>query len=96
MPDLERLHNEKSAEGLVVLGLSMEDPEIQRSFAEEIGVSYPLLTSEGNIPEVFSTIARYPSNFLIDRKGELRPAPSTDEPFENLVQAVEELLQQPK
>jgi peroxiredoxin len=94
MPDLERLYNEKSSQGLVVLGLSMEEPELQRSFADEIGVSYPLLTAEGDIPDVFSTTARYPSNFLIDRKGELRPAPSTDEPFENLVQAVEELLQQ--
>ena len=57
-------------------------------------MSYPLLTTNGDIPDIFSTVARYPSNFLIDRKGELRRAPSTDEPFENLVQAVNDLLEQ--
>ncbi len=94
MPDLEQLYKDKAEEGLVVLGLSMEEPETQRSFSEEIGVSYPLLTANGEIPDIFSTVARYPSNFLIDRKGELRRAPSTDEPFENLVRAVDELLKQ--
>ncbi len=94
IPELQRLYEDKAAEGLVVLGLSMEDPETQRPFVEELGISYPLLTTDGEIPDLFSTVARYPSNFLIDRKGELRRAPSTDEPFENLVQAVEDLLQQ--
>ena len=75
IPELERLHQDKAAEGLVVLGLSMEEPETQRPFVEELGVSYPLLTTNGDIPDIFSTVARYPSNFLIDRKGELRRAP---------------------
>jgi thiol-disulfide isomerase/thioredoxin len=94
MPELDRLHKDKVEEGLVILGLSFEDVETQRPFAEEIGVSYPLLTKDGQIPDVFSTTARYPANFLIDRGGRLRPAPSTDEPFENLVRAVEQLLKQ--
>jgi peroxiredoxin len=95
MPELDQLYKERASEGLIVLGLSVEDPELQRRFAEDLAVSYPLLTNEGQIPETFSTTARYPSNFLIDRQGQLRRAPSTDEPFENLVRAVEELLQQP-
>jgi peroxiredoxin len=78
----------------VVLGLSTEETDLQRKFAKQIAVSYPLLTAEGNIPEMFSNTARFPSNFLIDRQGRLRPAPSTDEPFENLVLVVEELLKQ--
>lgn len=94
MPALDQLYKERSAEGLVVLGFSVEDPTLQRQFAEEFPVSYPLLTNEGNIPETFGTTARYPSNFLIDRQGQLRRAPSTDEPFENLVRAVDKLLLQ--
>jgi len=92
MPALDQLYKERSEDGLVVLGFSVEDPELQRQFAEELQVSYPLLTTEGKIPETFGTTARYPSNFLIDRQGELRRAPSTDEPFENLVRAVDRLL----
>ena len=93
MPELDRLYKERANDGLVVLGLSVEDPELQRQFAVDLPVSYPLLTREGELPETFSTVARYPSNFLIDRNGQLRRAPSTDEPFENLVSAVDELLQ---
>jgi peroxiredoxin len=93
MPALDQLHKDKASEGLVVLGLSLEEVEVQREFTETMKVSYPLLTKEGNIPEEFSTTARFPANFLIDRQGLLRPAPSTDEPFENLVRVVEELLE---
>jgi peroxiredoxin len=92
MPKLDRLYKEKASEGLIVLGLSFEELDLQREFTAETKVSYPLLTKAGTIPEVFSTTARYPVNFLIDRQGLLRSAPSTDEPFENLVRTVEELL----
>ena len=37
---------------------------------------------------------RYPVNYLIDREGRLQPAPSTEQPFENLVVAVDALLKQ--
>ena len=37
---------------------------------------------------------RYPANYLIDREGRLQPAPSTEQPFENLVVAVDALLKQ--
>ena len=93
MPALDQLYKERAEDGLVVLGFSVEDPELQQQFAKDLPVSYPLLTNEGNIPDTFGTTARYPSNFVIDRQGQLRRAPSTDEPFENLVRAVDQLLQ---
>ncbi|MDP6050821.1 MAG: TlpA disulfide reductase family protein [Candidatus Latescibacteria bacterium] len=74
MPAPDQLHKERSADGLVVLGFCVEDPKLQRQLTEEFPVSYPLLTNEGNIPETFSTTARYPSNFFIDRQGQLRRA----------------------
>jgi len=92
MRQLERLHQEREAQGLVVLGLSTEDVALQRAFAEQVGVSYPLLTTEGQVPEIYSAAARYPANFLIDRDGKLHPAPGTDQPFEKLEAAVEALL----
>jgi peroxiredoxin len=93
MPELDRLRKEGASEGLVVLGLSMEDIETQRKFAqEEVRVGYPLLAPTGDIPEIFSTTARYPANFLIDREGNLHPAPSTDKPFSELETAVDRLL----
>ena len=76
----------------MIFGLSTEEVEIQLTFAEEVTVSYPLLTIQGEVPEIFSATARYPANFLIDREGNLRPAPSVDQPFANLKAAVDALL----
>ena len=56
-------------------------------------MSYPLLTIDGDVPDLYSQTARYPANFLIDRNGRLQPAPSADQPFENLEAAVDALLQ---
>jgi len=95
MPGLDRLFQERKDEGFMVFGISTEDVEVQRAFAEDVPVSYPLLTAEGEVPEVFSATARYPANFLIDRNGRLQPAPSTDQPFESLVAAVDRLLEEP-
>jgi len=92
MPELERLYQLRKDDGLMIFGLSTEEVETQLTFAKEISVSYPLLTIQGEVPEIFSATARYPANFLIDREGNLRPAPSVDQPFANLEAAVDDLL----
>ncbi len=94
MPDLERLYQSRKDQGFVIFGISTEDVETQKTFAEEVVVSYPLLTVEGDVPSIFTETARYPANFLIDRSGRLQPAPSTDQPFANLEAAVDALLEQ--
>jgi len=93
MPDLERLYQSRKDQGFEIFGISTEDVETQKKFAEDVIVSYPLLTIEGDVPSLFTETARYPANFLIDREGQLQPAPSTDQPFENLEAAVDALLQ---
>lgn len=93
MPDLERLYQSRKDDGFIIFGLSTEDVATQKKFADEVVVSYPLLTVDGDVPELYSQTARYPANFLIDRNGRLQPAPSVDQPFENLEAAVDALLQ---
>jgi len=92
MPEIERLYQSRKKDGLVVFGLSTEEAALQREFAEKVVVSYPLLTVEGNVPQTYSQTGRYPANFLIDREGRLRTAPSTDEPFAHLEAMVDALL----
>ena len=95
MPGLDKLYQERKKQGFMVFGLSTEDLETQLDFEENVlSVSYPLLTIEGDVPEIYQTTARYPANYLIDREGRLQPAPSTEQPFENLVVAVDALLKQ--
>lgn len=94
MPSLDRLYQERKDKGLLVFGLSTENVDVQQKFLkEQLSVSYPLLTVNGDVPDLFRTTARYPANFLIDRGGRLQPAPGADEPFEKLEAAVDALLQ---
>lgn len=92
MPKLDRLYQQRKGQGFIVFGLSDESIPVQRKFLEQVLVSYPLLTLSGEVPNLYRDIARYPAIFLIDRKGQLQPAPGPDQPFEKLEAAVDELL----
>ena len=92
MPRLDRLYQERKDQGFIVFGLSDEEVAMQRKFLERIAVTYPLLTTKGQIPSLYRDIARYPAIFLIDRSGKLQLAPSPDQPFEKVEAAVDVLL----
>ena len=92
MPKLDQLYRERKQQGFVVFGISDEDPDLQRRFVQQVPVSYPLLTLNGEVPNLYRDIARYPAMFLIDRQGRLQPAPGPDQPFEKVEAAVDVLL----
>jgi len=92
MPKLDRLYQERKHEGFVVFGLSDEGVEVQRRFLEQVPVRYPLLTLNGEVPNLYRDIARYPAIFLIDRRRQLQPAPGPDQPFEKIEAAVDALV----
>jgi peroxiredoxin len=92
MPKLDRLYRERGHQGFVVFGLSQEDAELQKKFVQQVPVTYPLLTVQGSVPEIYRDIARYPAMFLVDRQGRLQPAPGPDQPFAKVEAAVDALL----
>ena len=92
MPKLDRLYREREQKGFIVFGLSDEDLDQQRKFVEQVPVSYPLLTVKGEVPNLYRDIVRYPAIFLVDRNGQLQPAPGPDQPFEKVEAAVDALL----
>ena len=92
MPELDRLYQQDKDQGLMVFGISNEDANLQRQFRQIVPVTYPLLTTSGDVPNLYRDIARYPATFLIDRQGRLQPAPSPDQPFEELQAAIDRLL----
>ena len=92
MPKLDRLYRDRQQEGFIVFGLSDEDVDVQRKFLQRVPVTYPLLTLNGKVPDIYQDIARYPAIFLIDRRGRLQPAPGPDQPFEKVEAAVDALL----
>ena len=92
MPKLDRLYQQRKEQGFIVFGLSDEGVAVQQKFVEQVPVSYPLLTLSGDVPNLYRDIARYPAIFLIDRRGQLQPAPGPDQPFEKVDAAVDQLL----
>ena len=92
MPKLDKLYLQKRSQGFVVFGISNEDTPTQQRFLQQVPVSYPLLTLNGNVPALYRDIARYPAIFLIDRQGRLQPAPEPEKPFATLEAAVDVLL----
>jgi len=92
MPKLDRLYQQRNGQGFIVFGLSDEGVAVQQKFVEQIPVSYPLLTTVGDVPNLYRDIARYPAIFLIDRRGQLQPAPGPDQPFDKIEAAVDALL----
>lgn len=92
MPRLDQLYREQKCRGLMIFGLSDESVEVQKNFLQQVPVTYPLLTTAGNVPGLYRDIARFPATFLIDRQGRLHPAPGPEQPFSTLQTAVEQLL----
>lgn len=92
MPKLNQLYVDRKDKGLMIFGISDEDVSTQRNYLRQVSVSYPLLTLQGQVPNLYRDIARYPAIFLIDRQGRLQPAPPPGQPFSVLQSAVDALL----
>ena len=76
MPMLSLLHNDFAARGLQVVGIAVDEPARARSFADGLGLDYPLLFGQG---EAMLVGRRYgnasgmlPYSVLIDAAGIVR------------------------
>jgi hypothetical protein len=78
-----------------VFGLSTEDLELQRKFVkDQVPVTYPLLTTNGNVDSLYTNLQRWPALFLVDRQGNLQPVAQGGAHFAEVEATVERLLKQ--
>ena len=71
LPQLQRLHERHSDDGLVVVGVSDEDPGKARQYLEEHGISYPSLHDDaGSVIQSYE-ITAIPTSLIIGRDGQL-------------------------
>lgn len=75
MPALQRLYAAERARGLEVLAINstvQDSPAAARAFAEEHGLSFPvLLDSDGAVSRAYR-LRSLPSTFVVDRRGVIR------------------------
>ncbi len=69
MPLLEEFHREWASQGLVVLGVNDEAPEIARRFLEEQGYTFPTLADETNAAGRAYAVESIPTTVGIDKTG---------------------------
>lgn len=74
MPALQKLHERRSGDDVVVLGFSVDvgGEAGVRAFLEERGITYPVGKASQTHRRVFGGIAGVPSTFIVDRAGVVR------------------------
>ena len=74
MPSLQSLHEDRAADGVVVIGLSTDvgSAEPIRSWVEERGISFPIARATREHRSAFGGIRGIPTTYLIDRNGAVR------------------------
>jgi peroxiredoxin len=71
MPDLENLYKQFEPQGLVILGISDDDPEKVHEFVQKQGTTYPVLLDAGSKVNELLHIQGIPKTFVYDREGKI-------------------------
>ena len=71
IPDLVSLQKQYAAQGLVILGVSMDEggPARVASFAKKFGINYPIVMGDEKTSAAYGGIEALPTTFIINRKG---------------------------
>ena len=71
MPWFADLQKEYGKDGLVILGVAMDDSEPDKiaQFASEMGVNYPILLGTDQVSDDYGNVKYLPTSFYISRDG---------------------------
>jgi peroxiredoxin len=70
MPSLEQLHRQRGDDGLLVLGVSVDDRrEVVAPFVEQLGVTFPVLWDEAGRAAAAYRASSIPLTYLVDPQG---------------------------
>ena len=70
MPVLERLHREFASRGLAIIGINAhEDKKAVGRYAEELGLTFPLVLDPGGKINALYGVIGLPTTFLVGRDG---------------------------
>ncbi|MFZ0705233.1 MAG: TlpA disulfide reductase family protein [Candidatus Korobacteraceae bacterium] len=73
MPWFVDLQKQYAHEGLVIVGVAMDDSDPQKiaQFASEMGVNYPVLLGTNNVSDEYGDVEYLPTTFYINRQGKI-------------------------
>lgn len=72
-PDFVDLYNEYKDQGLVVLGVSIDEQgkSVVKPFMDKYSVNYPMVIDDGSIMDKYGPTMGIPTTYIIDKKGNL-------------------------
>lgn len=72
MPSMEKLHNAMSSDKFEILAVDLsETPDQVAEFAEELGLTFPILLDESGMYGRIYDVRSIPTTYLIDKEGRL-------------------------
>ena len=73
LPHLNEVQGRFSKQGLVVLGISVDDAEPQtvRQFADRLGLKFRMAMADERLLDLYGPIRTIPTTFFINRRGEV-------------------------
>ena len=73
MPHLETVQKRYEPQGLVVMGLSVdeEEPAEVRRFVQKLGVSFRIAMADERVLDLYGPVRSIPTTFFINRQGEV-------------------------
>jgi len=73
MPHLARIQERYSGDGLVVLGLSVDEegPAVVRRYAERLHIHFRLAMADEKLLDQYGPIRQIPTTFFINRRGQV-------------------------
>lgn len=74
MPDFVDLYEKYKDEGLVILGVSIDEQgkSVVKPFMEKFNVTYPMFIDDGTIMDKYGPTMGIPTSYIIDKQGDLR------------------------
>jgi peroxiredoxin len=77
IPGYVKLQAKYLADGLVIVGVSMDDdapgrPAIVKKFMAQFGINYTIVMADDSVLNAFGPIGAIPTTFIIDRDGRIR------------------------
>lgn len=91
IPSLELIYNEKSVDGIAVIGISPEPKPTLEAFVRSKKVTYPIV-SGSNWQPPFHQLSTKPITYVIDRQGIIRVRLVGMQGYTKLKSAIEQAL----
>ncbi len=73
MPWFEEFHKKYAGQGLVIVGIAADDAskKIINDSVTKLGVTYPILLSDGKVTDAYGGVDYLPESFYVDRSGKV-------------------------